>query len=161
MKLPEVFKKDDALSPVIGVILMVAITVILAAVIAASVFGMGSPETAPQASIKGSSAELNDHNVIKIEHQGGEVVTLSDANTKVILNGDNVNLSALDTSDLKAFETGETLYLYINSSTIWLGTYTNATTDADGNVVETGETANVKFIDVNSQQLVADFDVRF
>ena len=35
-------KNDDAVSPVIGVILMVAITVILAAVIAAYVFGMGS-----------------------------------------------------------------------------------------------------------------------
>jgi len=34
------YKKDDAVSPVIGVILMVAITVILAAVIAAFVFGM-------------------------------------------------------------------------------------------------------------------------
>lgn len=33
-------KHDDALSPVIGVILMVAITVILAAVIAAFVFGV-------------------------------------------------------------------------------------------------------------------------
>jgi len=40
------FKKDDAVSPVIGVILMVAITVILAAVIAAFVFGMtGSVQT--------------------------------------------------------------------------------------------------------------------
>ncbi len=35
-------KNDDAVSAVIGVILMVAITVILAAVIAAFVFGMGS-----------------------------------------------------------------------------------------------------------------------
>lgn len=35
-----IVKKDDAVSPVIGVILMVAITVILAAVIAAFVFGM-------------------------------------------------------------------------------------------------------------------------
>jgi flagellin-like protein len=34
------YKRDDAVSPVIGVILMVAITVILAAVIAAFVFGM-------------------------------------------------------------------------------------------------------------------------
>jgi flagellin-like protein len=33
-------KREDAVSPVIGVILMVAITVILAAVIAAFVFGM-------------------------------------------------------------------------------------------------------------------------
>jgi flagellin-like protein len=35
-----ILKREDAVSPVIGVILMVAITVILAAVIAAFVFGM-------------------------------------------------------------------------------------------------------------------------
>ena len=37
----KVTKDEEAVSPVIGVILMVAITVILAAVIAAFVFGMG------------------------------------------------------------------------------------------------------------------------
>ncbi|MDD1665403.1 MAG: type IV pilin N-terminal domain-containing protein [Methanomicrobiales archaeon] len=36
------FRREEAVSPVIGVILMVAITVILAAVIAAFVFGMAS-----------------------------------------------------------------------------------------------------------------------
>ncbi len=38
----KISKNNDAVSPVIGVILMVAITVILAAVIAAYVFGVGS-----------------------------------------------------------------------------------------------------------------------
>ncbi|MCE8423204.1 MAG: type IV pilin N-terminal domain-containing protein, partial [Candidatus Methanoperedens sp.] len=38
-------KNEDAVSPVIGVILMVAITVILAAVIAAFVFGLGGQQT--------------------------------------------------------------------------------------------------------------------
>jgi flagellin-like protein len=38
-------KREDAVSPVIGVILMVAITVILAAVIAAFVFGMAGGVT--------------------------------------------------------------------------------------------------------------------
>ncbi len=47
----KVFRKDKkGVSPVIGVILMVAITVILAAVIASFVFGMGSKvKSAPQA----------------------------------------------------------------------------------------------------------------
>ena len=36
-------KEEDAVSPVIGVILMVAITVILAAGIASFVFGIGPP----------------------------------------------------------------------------------------------------------------------
>jgi len=52
MQLKKLFNEDDAVSPVIGVILMVAITVILAAVIATFVLGLGEQvsDTAPQAS---------------------------------------------------------------------------------------------------------------
>jgi flagellin-like protein len=51
MKLKQFFTDDDAVSPVIGVILMVAITVILAAVIASFVLGLGdSTQTTPSAS---------------------------------------------------------------------------------------------------------------
>jgi flagellin-like protein len=52
MELKQLFNDDDAVSPVIGVILMVAITVILAAVIATFVLGLGDQvsNTAPQAS---------------------------------------------------------------------------------------------------------------
>lgn len=42
MRLRELQADNDAVSPVIGVILMVAITVILAAVIASFVFGLGA-----------------------------------------------------------------------------------------------------------------------
>jgi len=48
MKLKELLtERDDAVSPVIGVILMVAITVILAAVIASFVLGLGPSDAAP------------------------------------------------------------------------------------------------------------------
>jgi len=52
MDLKQLFNDDDAVSPVIGVILMVAITVILAAVIASFVLGLGdqAQQTTPQAS---------------------------------------------------------------------------------------------------------------
>jgi len=51
MDIKRLFKNDDAVSPVIGVILMVAITVILAAVIASFVLGLGDQqETAPNVS---------------------------------------------------------------------------------------------------------------
>ena len=51
MKIQTLCSDDSAVSPVIGVILMVAITVILAAVIAAFVFGLAdSSESAPQVS---------------------------------------------------------------------------------------------------------------
>jgi len=52
MDLKKLFQDDDAVSPVIGVILMVAITVILAAVIASFVLNLGGQvdQTTPQAS---------------------------------------------------------------------------------------------------------------
>jgi flagellin-like protein len=52
MDLKTLIQDDDAVSPVIGVILMVAITVILAAVIATFVLGFGDSlsNNAPQAS---------------------------------------------------------------------------------------------------------------
>jgi flagellin-like protein len=46
MDLKKFFQDDDAVSPVIGVILMVAITVILAAVIASFVLNLGGSQSA-------------------------------------------------------------------------------------------------------------------
>jgi len=59
---------DDAVSPVIGVILMVAITVILAAVIAAFVFGMGSNVSTTK-SVAATATQQNKD--IIVTYQGG------------------------------------------------------------------------------------------
>ena len=79
--------KNDkrAVSPVIGVILMVAITVILAAVIAAFVFGYGAPEEAPIAGMKIVDAEGSTE-TITIGHTGGDGVVLAD--TQVVVTPD-------------------------------------------------------------------------
>ena len=63
-------KNDEAVSPVIGVILMVAITVILAAVIAAFVFGMagGISNTKSVA----ATAQQVGGDEIQITYQGGQ-----------------------------------------------------------------------------------------
>jgi flagellin-like protein len=174
MNIPAIFKKEDAVSPVIGVILMVAITVILATVIAVFVFGIGTPDVAPTASIKGSPADLTvgseDYSVVKIEHQGGDVITFSEANTRVTLNGTDVDLSMLTDTDAKAFEAGETLYIYSETvssdTTFYLGTSDNVTDtsgdhSADADVIISGETAEIKIIDVASQQFISNIDVRF
>ena len=153
-------KEEDAVSPVIGVILMVAITVILAAVIAAFVFGMGPPEQAPQASIRGSADTVGTDNVLKLEHQGGEAITLTDSKTKVTIDGEPVSLTYL-ASDSQ-FDAGEALYIYYNGTSYNLDkrTYLD-TTNVTADVVTTGTTSNVKIIDVASQQMIADIPVRF
>ncbi|WP_276258097.1 type IV pilin N-terminal domain-containing protein [Haloglomus litoreum] len=84
MQLKNVFGDDDAVSPVIGVILMVAITVILAAVIGTFVLGLGDQvsNTSPQASFTfdfndeanydGSSGVDGDQ--LEITHDGGDKI---------------------------------------------------------------------------------------
>ncbi|QLH84340.1 type IV pilin [Halosimplex pelagicum] len=77
MKLNRLLNDDDAVSPVIGVILMVAITVILAAVIATFVLGLGDQvsNTSPQASFSfewdGSSGE---EGTLTVTHDGGDTI---------------------------------------------------------------------------------------
>ena len=61
-------KEEDAVSPVIGVILMVAITVILAAVIAAFVFGMAGSVQKTK-TVAATAKQVGD--VIQITYQGG------------------------------------------------------------------------------------------
>ncbi|TKX85330.1 type IV pilin [Halorubrum sp. SS5] len=68
---------DRAVSPVIGVILMVAITVILAAVIGTFVLGLGDQlgDTAPQASF---TVDNTDSNTINITKTGGQSINADD-----------------------------------------------------------------------------------
>ncbi|MBU4223078.1 MAG: type IV pilin N-terminal domain-containing protein [Euryarchaeota archaeon] len=80
-------RNEEAVSPVIGVILMVAITVILAAVIAAFVFGLGGQQVAaPTVSITAANnPETSGVSDIKIQHKGGEMLKDKDWKISVIL----------------------------------------------------------------------------
>jgi flagellin-like protein len=77
MKLKQLLDDDDAVSPVIGVILMVAITVILAAVIATFVLGLGEQvsQTSPNASF---SFDYDDSaSEVTVTHSGGPNIDAS------------------------------------------------------------------------------------
>ena len=84
MQLRQLFKDDDAVSPVIGVILMVAITVILAAVIASFVLGLGdtADEVQPTSSFSLDDVDGDDETV---------TITLTDGDTvdfeEIVLRG--------------------------------------------------------------------------
>jgi len=90
MKLKELFEDEDAVSPVIGVILMVAITVILAAVIGAFVLGIGGEQSvAPQVQF---DTEEKDH-WANFTHSSGE--SIDDPNNTLSYAGP-VNVTAID-----------------------------------------------------------------
>ncbi|WP_462271820.1 type IV pilin [Methanohalophilus sp.] len=138
MQIPEMFKKDDAVSPVIGVILMVAITVILAAVIAAFVFGLGSPESAPQASLKMSS---NVDGNITVAHQGGDVI-FNDTTELIVTNVSSSDELNVDYNMQDEFSVGNSF-------------------EINGTSFEFNSTTNVKLVDTQSDQLISDQNVRF
>jgi flagellin-like protein len=92
MQLKQLFTDDDAVSPVIGVILMVAITVILAAVIGAFVLDIGgSQESAPQVQWEWADNTSADGSTsageLQVKHGGGDTVnnpdqiTITDSNS--------------------------------------------------------------------------------
>jgi len=95
MDLKELFTEDRGVSPVIGVILMVAITVILAAVIGAFVLGLGdqASESAPQASI---DISFEGDDVVNLTHGGGDNIQTSEIEVRV---GDNVVHNASNKAD--------------------------------------------------------------
>ena len=74
-------RDDDAVSPVIGVILMVAITVILAAVIGTFVLGLtGTVKKPPQAQFTFDETGTNAN--IDVTHDGGDPVDA--ANVEIV-----------------------------------------------------------------------------
>jgi len=81
MDFKQLFDDDRAVSPVIGVILMVAITVILAAVIGTFVLGLGDQvqSTTPQASFGFDTADSKSE--VSITHETGD--TIDAANLQV------------------------------------------------------------------------------
>jgi flagellin-like protein len=166
-------KNDEAVSPVIGVILMVAITVILAAVIAAFVFGMGPPVKAPQTQLKFSANATG----LKINHDGGDPLVLKDEkltvkfavnDTKLVdsmpLSGTGGVYDGTGALGVKSFTSGDSLTA--GSS---ISNYGNATSPlwsyGTGVAVSTftsmsvGTILQVTVLDVPSGQLIASTKV--
>ena len=85
MGLKKLFTEERAVSPVIGVILMVAITVILAAVIGAFVLGLGGEtQETPQVSLSFSQ----DGSDVTVSHRGGDGVPFDDLEARGAASGD-------------------------------------------------------------------------
>ncbi|WP_335999502.1 type IV pilin N-terminal domain-containing protein [Halorientalis halophila] len=112
MQVRKLLNDDDAVSPVIGVILMVAITVILAAVIASFVLGLGgSQQQTPQASFSWDYTQTddgNDRGYADVSHDGGDTIQTSE----LIFRGDGFqaagDVANADSSDIQVESAGET-----------------------------------------------------
>ena len=131
MDIKELFTDDSAVSPVIGVILMVAITVILAAVIGSFVLNLGGSlnDTAPQASFGFDYNTTASQDYVDITHEAGDTIDVERL---------NVTASGTDLSP---------------ATTLWSGTVgagDTATYDAP-NSAWNGETVRVVWASQNDE----------
>jgi len=184
MEFKQLFDDDRAVSPVIGVILMVAITVILAAVIGTFVLGLGDQvqNTTPQASFgfDQTSSEENGtlsgtHKAVTVAHETGD--TLDESNVDISVNG-NPALgvdSGEKTTDLfsgggeVSAGTSAKVELYYTGDTLSTGTNLTDSTGTDWGALgsnhaalTTGDTVRVVYNspDSDSSSTLAKRDVQ-
>jgi len=149
---------DRAVSPVIGVILMVAITVILAAVIGTFVLDLGQSagQSAPSASLQ-VTTDAGDH-LIEISHKGGDPLVA--ANSRLIITNEtgSGSLTFEGGADPDNFGVGNTVVVNttLNGAN---GNVTPGTWDSMPNATNefelvSGNTYSVQIIDLDSQRVV-------
>ncbi|MBP2250445.1 flagellin-like protein [Halarchaeum solikamskense] len=131
MDLKQLLSDDRGVSPVIGVILMVAITVILAAVIGTFVLGLGSNvgNNAPSATFdydySGTFNDSNNNAAVAITHQGGDAIEHDTIHVNI--GSDRINTSTDNAGSGYTFATNDW-----NTSQITAGDRVNISTDGSG-----------------------------
>lgn len=144
MNIKELFTEDRGVSPVIGVILMVAITVILAAVIGAFVLGLGdqASDRAPQATWSADYTGVED---VVLSHDGGQNVELDEISVRIA--GETVYEDG-DTTDTSVFDDAgpgdEDVAFGIKDDTNW------------GDQIQTGDRLNLETVDENGDFVEID-----
>lgn len=163
MNLRNFLSEDRAVSPVIGVILMVAITVILAAVIGTFVLGLGDSisSSAPQATLSvsadGGSGASDGVADLTIEHNGGDALHAD--RTRIIVSDGTDTLTIDAASDDAVLSVGGTATVETDTSTVtgsWASVYSTGTTTFD---FASGDAISIKLIDTESQKVIYETEV--
>ncbi|WP_318569925.1 type IV pilin N-terminal domain-containing protein [Salinigranum marinum] len=142
MNVKKLLIEDRAVSPVIGVILMVAITVILAAVIGTFVLGLGDQvsQSAPQAQFTFEFSDSTSSESITITHDGGDAVS-----------ADQLSVNVAGT---EAWNTSDTATNYGSPSPEWTGEVSAGDslglTTTSGGTISSGDTVRVIWSSSNS-----------
>ncbi|MFC7047239.1 type IV pilin [Halobacteriaceae archaeon GCM10025711] len=144
--------EERGVSPAIGVILMIAITVILAAVIGAFFLelGNGLTQQIPKASLQTDTSNGN----ITLEHAGGDPLQAEQTHiivTNTSSTGESVTFEAVNGTG--TLSVGETATIDTSGPAV-SGGWSYSSGDGSFSLT-TGHTYEVKVIDTASQQVVA------
>ena len=119
--------KDDAVSPVIGVMLMLSITIIIAAVLMAFAGGMADTKPAtPSVDLSAEFVENGSAIVLRLSHNGGDVLNPKDIKvtayvTTEMSSGEQLIIKDLIPVDDTAWNAGESILLTADKTKSLLG----------------------------------------
>lgn len=149
-------QNEDAVSPIVAEILMVAIGIIIAAIIVASVFGIGSTEVAPQAAMRIADVDVAN-NVVTISHQGGESIDLSDTAIIISQGSSITKYDPVNVTSGTLFESGAVLVIDTDDGTGSLnGIPVLDATGTSLTITRVSDDVVVKAVDIPSSQVFAD-----
>lgn len=152
----KLLKNKFAVSPVIGTLLMLAITVILAAIYSSTAFNQEPVQSAPKGSVEILANSIASDDIpasIKLTHLGGDQISFGNSNitqVKASLNG--AESVIIDATSLGDMSIGDTKLLSLADSN---------GNNAFGKGPMSGDTVNIKIIDVKTRQMITNTDVKF
>ena len=150
------FKKgEDAVSPVIGVILMVAITVILAAVIGAFVFGMGG--SVSKTYTVGLTASQTGSDTVDLTFQGGPDADVV-GHINVSIGGQDFRCAAANSGAATDTDTTYPTLGQVDTGTVTVGSTVTLTDSVPGTYITAERDhliATATFLD-GSMQVILD-----
>ena len=119
--------KDDAVSPVIGVMLMLSITIIIAAVLMAFAGGMADTKPAtPSVDLSAEFVENGSDIVLRLSHNGGDALNPKDIKVTAYVasassSGEQLIIKDLIPVDDTAWNAGESILLTADKTKSLLG----------------------------------------
>ena len=165
MNIKDLVTEDRGVSPVIGVILMVAITVILAAVIGAFVLGLGdqASSTAPQASINIDNIDASENETV-LRHSGGDTIEWDETRLIIERVGEDEEVRWNQPSD-DSFSSADRVTALTFNGTDDVGTLDTGSeiVNADDEAsfeFESGDRISITLIDTASGEIFFDREVR-
>jgi len=140
---------EKGVSPVIGVILMVAATIVIAAVVMGMLGGFKAPTTTPVASISAENYVETSGSDIIIKHNGGDTLKANDFQISVVKVGNAPEYETI-TED---FEAGDSIF--VETTTTGAASYNNHKITG-GDSLTNGEKYNVKIKHISSNTVLLD-----
>jgi flagellin-like protein len=160
-------ESDRAVSPVIGVILMVAITVILAAVIGTFVLNLSNQtgDTAPQVSFSISddpnNFASNDGAAFRLSHGGGDDLPVD--SFEIVIRNSSTNAEVIRWNDAEFTTGGNSATLFLNGNQYETGLVSNGDRltleEGAGGDLNSGTQYRITIVDKESGKNIAQSTV--